>query len=135
MIFFYKESKSTKKKEGGRVGGRGRGLEQVNFYYSESKSRIKKNLRGWVGGFRGGMGLEKVNFFYFEPKFKIEFFSGGEGGGARASYFFYRESIFFCGGGGGGGGAARGTGWRTGVGGWTDEQAQAFKCDLGLQPR
>ena len=32
---------------------------------------------------------------------------------------------------GGGGGGGRGLG----VGGWTDEQAQAFKCDLGLQPR
>ena len=81
------------------------------------------------------MGLEKVKF-YFEPKFKTEFFSGGEGGGAGGGAggleqvnFFCRESNFFFGGGGRGGGRG------VGVGGWTDEQAQAFKCDLGLQPR
>ena len=57
------------------------------------------------GGGRGW--LEQVNFFTENPIF-----------------------FFFLGGGG------VGTGWRTGGGGeWTDEQAQALKCDLGLQPR
>ena len=31
MIFFYKESKSTKKKEGGRVGGEGKGSRASEF--------------------------------------------------------------------------------------------------------
>ena len=85
------------------------------------------------------MGLEKVNFFCFESKFKIEFFFGrrwggggmGVGGGwlEQVKFFFTENPIFFLGGGGGGGGPE----W--GVGGRTDEQAQAFKCDLGLQPR
>ena len=83
-------------------------------------------MRGWVGG-----GAEESEFLLLEPKFKIAFFSGGEGGGRGGGgleqvIFFYRESIFLGG---------VGSGWRTGVGGWTDEQAQAFKCDLGLQPR
>ena len=74
-----------------------------------------------------------MNFFYFESKFKIDFFfgrSGGGGGRARASYFFFTENPFFFGGGGRG---VEDGGW--GVGGRTDEQAQAFKCDLGLRPR
>ena len=50
-------------------------------------------------------------------------------GVARASYFFLQRIHF--GGGEWGGGGERGEG----VGGRTDEQAQAFKCDLGLQPR
>ena len=86
------------------------------------------------------MGLEKVKFFYFEPKFKTEFFFRWRGGGRGwlEQFFFTGNPIFFffffLGGGGGGGGV--GTGWRTGgVGEWTDEQAQAFKCDFGLQPR
>ena len=44
----------------------------------------------------------------------------------ESNFFFF---FFFLGWGVGGGGRG------LGVGGWTDEQAQAFKCDLGLQPR
>ena len=80
------------------------------------------------------MGLEKVNFLYFEPKFKTDFFSGGEGeGGAggleQVNFFTENPNFFFF---LGGGGRGRGGGRGVGVGGWTDEQAQAFKCDLGL---
>ena len=85
------------------------------------------------------MGLEKVNFFYSEFKFKIDFFFGRRGGRGwleQVNNFFAESPIYFFGGWGwgGGGGPGVGRGWRTGggVGGRTDEQAQAFKCDAHI---
>ena len=53
MIFFYKESKSKKKKSG-RGGGERGGLELVNFFLQKNYN-IKKNFF-WGGRVRFGGG-------------------------------------------------------------------------------
>ena len=53
MIFFFTKNPKLKKKKTLFWGERGGGgvLESVNFFYYESKSKIKIiNCFGWVGG-------------------------------------------------------------------------------------
>ena len=91
-------------------GGRGQrgGARESEFYYKESKSKKKINLKKksfFVGGKGWGEGVARVSEFFFtkNPNLKKNFFSGVGGWGWRVSGWgreagvnecFYYESKF-----------------------------------------
>ena len=56
---------------------------ESDFFYFESKFKIKNNVFGGVAGVGGGLaGEARVSEFFFTKNPNLNFFCGGGGGGA-----------------------------------------------------
>ena len=89
--------------------------------YISNKNICFISIRGGCGGCRGGADVSNFFYYESKFKIKNIFFGRGGGGGARVSELLFTKNpnlkkiFFFCRGGGGGG--VGGRGWRGGEGG------------------